>query len=553
MEPTQQQKIILEYNGNSVVIAAPGSGKTFVVSQKIKKNLISLKEHEGIIAISYTNKASNELRRRSLSNGENPKSSFFGTIDKFNLSEILIPFGKLIFGKPKKELKIIKGALLSDYNTKGLEWIDRNTPLLELDAIRLKTLVSLFLEGIILIETIGVLSNHILNSSIACNKYIKSKYKFIYIDEYQDSGSNQHDIFLKIISLGIVGVAVGDLNQSIFAFSGKDSKFLNELSSSKNFKYFKLDKNHRCHNSIINYSNYLLNSKTELIPIPDVESKVFKCKTSGDESSIAQFIDSKINDLKKAFSLERNNQVAILVRSSRTAKILTSNLKTKNRFFLTSELDSNLNVWSAIFSNLLYYLYNKQHTFIDVIEVFTTYDKFSKNEILELKKSKLKLESFISQNTTDMELLKVEFVNIAKIISPELKSQESIELLEKTLSNYEDLSSYKPANENELVIMTLHKSKGLEFDVVIHLDLYDWIIPKKRLTIPNDFSSVSYENYTQDLNLHYVGLTRAIKGCILITSTKRTNSQNETRNAKDSEFLSLNGIEKLIWKSSKAK
>ncbi|MBU3050517.1 UvrD-helicase domain-containing protein, partial [Chryseobacterium indologenes] len=112
MEPTKQQKIILDYNGNSVVIAAPGSGKTFVVSQKIKQNLKSLQDHQGIIAISYTNKASNELKRRSLSNGENAKASFFGTIDKFCISEILIPFGKLIFGIPKNDLKIIKGASL---------------------------------------------------------------------------------------------------------------------------------------------------------------------------------------------------------------------------------------------------------------------------------------------------------------------------------------------------------------------------------------------------------------------------------------------------------
>jgi len=118
----------------------------------------------------------------------------------------------------------------------------------------------------ILIETIGIISNYIIKNSIACQKYLHSRYKFIYIDEYQDSGSNQHDIFLKIIGLGAIGTAVGDLNQSIFAFSGKDSKYLDELSQSQNFKHFRLDKNHRCHPSIINYSNFLLNSKTELIP-----------------------------------------------------------------------------------------------------------------------------------------------------------------------------------------------------------------------------------------------------------------------------------------------
>ena len=46
MKPTEQQKLILDYDGNSVVIAAPGSGKTFVISEKIKGNLKNLLEHQ---------------------------------------------------------------------------------------------------------------------------------------------------------------------------------------------------------------------------------------------------------------------------------------------------------------------------------------------------------------------------------------------------------------------------------------------------------------------------------------------------------------------------
>ena len=93
--------------------------------------------------------------------------------------------------------------------------------------------------------------------------------------------------------------------------------------------------------------------------------------------------------------------------------------------------------------------------------------------------------------------------------------------------------------------MTLHKSKGLEFDLVIHLDLYEWILPSKQAGANNDFNNPVYPSYIQDLNLHYVGLTRAIKACILFTSTKRTNHKNQIKNARDSEFLSLNGVEKL--------
>lgn len=91
-EPTNEQKAILNYNGNTVVTANPGSGKTYTVVEKIGKVLHDLPSYKGIIAISFTNKASDELKKRCKRKGINAKSSFFGTIDKFYISEIIIPF-----------------------------------------------------------------------------------------------------------------------------------------------------------------------------------------------------------------------------------------------------------------------------------------------------------------------------------------------------------------------------------------------------------------------------------------------------------------------------
>lgn len=62
MELTEEQKAIIESEGNVVVIAVPGSGKTTTISYKIGKILTDISEYNGIIAISYTNKASDELK-----------------------------------------------------------------------------------------------------------------------------------------------------------------------------------------------------------------------------------------------------------------------------------------------------------------------------------------------------------------------------------------------------------------------------------------------------------------------------------------------------------
>ena len=92
MEPTEIQKKIIEYRGNVVVLASPGSGKTFVLSEKIRRVLSddSLLSYQGVIAISYTRKASANLKRRTIGNGMPTKNSFFGTIDNFCLTQIVI-------------------------------------------------------------------------------------------------------------------------------------------------------------------------------------------------------------------------------------------------------------------------------------------------------------------------------------------------------------------------------------------------------------------------------------------------------------------------------
>ncbi|TDB64360.1 UvrD-helicase domain-containing protein [Arundinibacter roseus] len=543
MKPTEQQKLILDYDGNSVIIAAPGSGKTFVISEKIKCHLRSLPEHQGVIAISYTNKASIELKNRSLSNGDNPKSSFFGTIDKFNLSEIIIPFAKYLFGVPSTDVKITKITSLSHDEIENFNWFNRKLTLEKISDSNIDLLKSYFLKGLIFIESIGVLANYVYTNSVACRNYIRARYKFIYIDEYQDSGFEQHQIFQKIKLLNIKAFAVGDLNQSIYAFSGKDAKYLEELTKDETFKYFKLDKNHRCHPSIINYSNYLLNPKTELISTEN--NLIFFSRVKGNEQAIAQWLDQNIKITQEAFKIEKRNQIAILTRTTRTGEIINNELKEPHKLSVSNELDTNLNVWSSIFSNLLSFGYDKNYKFNDVIELFTSYDNFSNSDLQKLKSSKEKIVNFFSSNTLNKEELIIEFINVAKIIAPNSKGQESIDLLKSVLENAIELKSYEPANENEVNILTLHKSKGLEYDFVFHLDLYEWVFPNKQPGNNNDFNNPIYGDWTQDLNLHYVGITRARKGCWLVSSTQRTNSEGISKKGNDSEFIWKDKIEDL--------
>ena len=121
---------------------------------------------------------------------------------------------------------------------------------------------------------------------------------------------------------------------------------------------------------------------------------------------------------------------------------------------------------------------------------------------------------------------------------PKMDDGSSISKLKTVLLNDQDLDSYRPMNSNEVQLMTLHKSKGLEFDIVFHLNVCEWELPTK--IIKNNNSA--YVNWKQDLGLHYAGITRARKACFLVRGTKRTNSAGIQIQANDSEYLSINSL-----------
>ena len=111
------------------------------------------------------------------------------------------------------------------------------------------------------------------------------------------------------------------------------------------------------------------------------------------------------------------------------------------------------------------------------------------------------------------------------------------------MTHKKSLESYKPLNDNEVNLMTLHKSKGLEFDLVFHLNLHEWVIPSKNI-INGDFNNCYYPSWQQDLDLHYVGITRAKKACYMIVNNRRIGSKGYIVAGRDSEFLTLNGVDK---------
>lgn len=528
-KPTPEQIRIIEEQGNLVVTAKPGSGKTFTIVEKIIDISKSSLNYQGVIAISFTRKASQELELRYKRKSIESNSHFFGTIDKFYISEIIIPFSKLLFGKGEPiEVK----DSIDDYpKYRELRKLKENRS----DKKLFKLLEESLQEGLLFLEISGETALFILNNVPQCLMYLKARYTHIFIDEYQDCGEIQHEICLKLVNNGIIGIAVGDLDQAIYAFSDRYSKYLLSLIGNDEFTHLEITRNHRCHSSISDYSLELMGVMREHI---DQDKRVFKVNIIGTDKQIIDAIENNLEEIKTKFNISKNSDIAILCRGNDTARRAANFLSLDNKLFVDTPLDKINGNWANLFNDILisYYLYKlNEITVLNFVSKYIDEEFYYKN----FRKGLDLVNKLFSLEENELEKNIAEFIKIAQLIYPEQKDERIVQMLKDILKSKEALYSFKPATENEINIMTLHKSKGLEFKCVFLMDLYRWILPPE-----GDW--VSEEDYVQALNLHYVGITRAIEACYIMIGSKRYRTrQKDHIIAHESPFLYLHNTHSM--------
>lgn len=540
MEPTPIQHDIINEDGNAVVLASPGSGKTFIMSEKIKRLLRndSMREYHGVIAISYTRKASTHLKRKSLTDGVWEKNSFFGTIDSFCLTQIILPFGNYVMGHPEKDVIPIAGNDLEENKKADFGWIGSIHP--DYDDIKKTTwqlLYALYHEGYVLINSLELMALHIIKNCPACKAHLKARFKYVFFDEFQDADTYTNRIFHELVELGLIANAVGDPNQSIFGFAHKKSEYLEALETDTNFKAFRLADNFRCSKPIVDYSNRLLDANSEISEM--LKEGVKLITVNGDEENVANYLTNIIRVDCEKWGATDLSQVAILVRNNRTQTYIDNNLELPHRVVTSTPLDDDVNPRSRLYAMLLQFYFNKNMSFMAVLDEYVDYDLFSTN----IKKRLISLRDEIRSVGNDdiADVFPDLFRTVADIVLERYQEGSSLRHLKTVLESDRLTETYKPLKDNEVVIMTLHKAKGLEFDIVYHLNMNEFEIPFKKF----ENRMAIYPTEEQDLNLHYVGITRAKKLCVLITNTKRHNSYGEVKKSDPSVFLYRNGVEKL--------
>ena len=527
-EPTKEQQKIIDDDGNVAVIANPGSGKTFTIVEKIKKISEQLQSYQGVVAISFTNKASDELRLRCRNQGISVKQSFFGTIDKFYINQIIIPFARHITHKlPEFD---IKNDLADDPKYCELKNMKVSNCFDE------ALLIEALSEGIVFLDICAETAKYILKKVPDVMRYLKAKYTHVFIDEYQDCGAVQHEIFMYMVDAGIKGIAVGDVNQAIYAFSDRYPKYLVSLTKKTDFNMYTITRNHRCHSSISKYSLALMGVDIGSI---DEEKRVYLVNYNGDEAVAAKHFDDKVDKILKKYDLTERRQVAILCRGKNTIDRISKAMTLPHKRFTETSLDTHNSIWARFFVEVLTSYFDENVYCVDFTEKYFNEDLFPKQYTAFLTKSKELFDTEKTKLSSKVTLM----IQMARLVYPNNENKEAVELLKNIVQDCELLHNFAPAAPDEIVIMTYHKSKGLEFDVVFNMDVYEYVMPPSKRF---DQSDEAYEiDYTQTLNLHYVGITRAKKVCYIMQGSQRHNVAGASWQTKPSSFLILNGVNSM--------
>ncbi|MEZ8798533.1 DNA helicase [Vibrio cyclitrophicus 1F175] len=534
--PTEEQLAAISSNNHMVITACPGSGKTAVTVEKMRNEISALNDFQGVIGITFTVKASKELRTRCKAGAFNTKSSFFGTIDHFCLSEIIFPFANRIFESSEHDIECKPYEELGDEYKQYLP--DLSEPRDVLTTSDYSELESEFhrhyRDGFVLLEAIGVISNSILQNSEACKRYIRSKYTSIYVDEYQDSSEPQHKLFLNMLGLGLKAIAVGDVNQSIYEWRGSHSRYIKQLiEMTGTFEHHTISVNHRCHPSITNYANRLLDQSCVLLPTSEV--RVYHRQYNGVQIDLAQQLNQSIPRVAQHFGVALSD-IAVLVRRNSGLESLIGHLTIPFRVYTDDALSSVNSVNTKLYQDLLKFYFDSDFLVNDVSQFEARASELTLAARTEV------VNSIKNVRNKVLDELEQALQNVALKLLGQAGKDADILALQSVLKNQNQLKQYMPI-ENEIQVMTLHKSKGLEFEVVFHLDLYEWVFPYRKYT--GNFDEYVFPEWDQDLNLHYVGITRAKQACILAYSNRRLNAEGDNRQGQSSQFLNLPGLQGL--------
>lgn len=469
----QVREDIINTTGSVVVSASAGSGKTTIMIKKILDTIQKINDHRKVAAITFTVKATEEIKRKAIDLGGNSEAIVM-TNDSFIEFEIIRPFLKDAFGEEYRNDFIISYDKSTKFNSfeKGVETLKVNNILGTYWNIKRNFKFEL--------------AKKIMEYSQAAREYFKAKYVMLFLDEYQDSDTDMHNLFMYIKNvLNIDLFIVGDIKQAIYLWRGAQRNIFNLLESEGMAK-FELITNFRSHPEIVNYANLIHNETQFNTSYSKNVEHVVHCRTEDFVQSFKDLCDLEVIDRKKSITV-----IANINNDAKNIAESLNNLGFNFAFIPRTPLDDGSEN-SHILKGLASYILDVNYSVYDLAEVLRIEQQRTILDSIE-KLIKPVLENIPLKIGETIENSRIKFYKIISDFNDMLGlniNQKESGLLLNTLNN----EYYHPAfikSDDLYKVMTVFGSKGLEFNQVI--------------------SFASYYNPADEgkNNNHYVCVTRA--------------------------------------------
>ena len=353
----KQKEAVLATEGPCLVIAGAGSGKTKVLTHKIAYEIANGVKPWNILAITFTNKAANEMKERiEKLIGDAAKDLWMGTfhsicvkilrryIDRIGYKTDFVIFDtsdqKTLIKECIKALKVDdklftdRGVLTEISNGKnemlepkayGVKYAGdfRREKIAELYTLyqqKLKENNALDFDDIINL-TIKILTE---NPDVL--DYYTEKFQYVLVDEYQDTNKAQFMLVSMLASKYGNITAVGDNDQGIYSFRGADiSNILNFERDFPGTKIIKLEQNYRCTGNILKAANAVIkhneNKYDKKLWTQNEEGKIPCIYNGEDEYDEARYIVEQIEHLKRE-EYYKNSDFVVLYRMNAQSRAI---------------------------------------------------------------------------------------------------------------------------------------------------------------------------------------------------------------------------------------
>ena len=604
----KQKEAVLATDGPCLVIAGAGSGKTKVLTHKIAYDIESGIKPWNILAITFTNKAANEMKERiEKLIGDAAKDLWMGTfhsicvrilrryIDRIGYKTDFVIFDtsdqKTLIKECLKTLKVDdkiftdRGVLSEISNGKNEMLEPKAYGVKYAGDFRKKTIGEIYeLYQRRLRENNAIDFDDIINFTIKILSenpdvldYYTEKFKYILVDEYQDTNKAQFTLVSLLASKYGNVTAVGDNDQGIYSFRGADiSNILNFERDFPGTRIIKLEQNYRCTGNILKAANAVIKhneNKYDKKLWTENEEGHLPCIYCGeDEYDEGRYIVEQINHLKTE-EYYKNSDFTILYRMNAQSRAIEDILMREGipykvigglKFYERKEIKDiiaylrlihnsadNLSLKRIInepkrgigktsieqiqeisdkTGNSMYEIIRNAQEY-GLTRVFSNSRDFIEQiEYLKSKKDELKISDLIketlnktgytkaleNENSVEAET-RIENLEEFLTVAIEFEEESADNTLAEFLENI-TLSSDIDGMEDQddlVTLMTLHSAKGLEFPVVFLVGMEEGIFPGyKTIGEPQALE--------EERRLFYVGITRAKQYLYLTCAKHRT-------------------------------